>query len=114
MIVDDNLPGISSIEKLSQLRINFKKDDLAVIGASSGTGSGVSARFIKSGANDYLPKPDCHEEFFCRIMQNVEYIQNIELIRRVAYSDFLTGLPNRRYFFDRVAANAQPASCHPC
>ena len=47
-------------------------------------------------------KPYHHEEFYCRIMQNVEYMENIELIRRAADSDFLTGLPNRRYFFEKV------------
>ena len=106
-VVDDNLPNMSGIEMLSQLRCNFEKEDLAVIGISSGTGLGVSARFIKSGANDYLPKPYCHEEFFCRIMQNVEYVENIDLIRRAANSDFLTGLPNRRYFFERVASSTR-------
>ncbi|MFT6895987.1 MAG: diguanylate cyclase (GGDEF)-like protein [Paraglaciecola sp.] len=107
IVVDDNLPNMSGIEMLSQLRCNFEKEDLAVIGVSSGTGSGVSARFIKSGANDYLPRPYCHEEFFCRIMQNVEYVENIDLIRRAANSDFLTGLPNRRYFFERVASSTR-------
>lgn len=106
-VVDDNLPNMSGIEMLSQLRCNFEKEDLAVIGISSGTDLGVSARFIKSGANDYLPKPYCHEEFFCRIMQNVEYVENIDLIRRAANSDFLTGLPNRRYFFERVASSTR-------
>jgi diguanylate cyclase (GGDEF)-like protein len=37
-------------------------------------------------------------------MQNVERLENIETIRRVANLDYLTGLPNRRYFFTRVAA----------
>ena len=60
------------------------------------------ARFIKSGANDYLTKPYCHEEFFCRVLQNVEHVEHIEAIRRAANSDYLTGLPNRRHFFGRV------------
>jgi diguanylate cyclase (GGDEF)-like protein len=37
-------------------------------------------------------------------MQNVERLENIETIRRVANSDYLTGLPNRRHFFTRVEA----------
>jgi diguanylate cyclase (GGDEF)-like protein len=32
-------------------------------------------------------------------------LENIETIRRVANSDYLTGLPNRRHFFTRVAAS---------
>jgi diguanylate cyclase (GGDEF)-like protein len=101
-IIDENISGIHMI---SEIRKTYSKEDLGIIGISSDTTSGLSARFIKSGATDYLHKPFCHEEFFCRIMQNVERLENIETIRRVANLDYLTGLPNRRYFFTRVAAS---------
>jgi diguanylate cyclase (GGDEF)-like protein len=104
-IIDENMPGMSGIQMISELRKTYTKEDLGIIGISSDTTSGLSARFIKSGATDYLHKPYCHEEFFCRIMQNVERLENIETIRRVANSDYLTGLPNRRHFFTRVAAS---------
>lgn len=104
-IIDENMPVMSGLEMISELRRTLKKEDLAVIGVSADNSSGLSARFIKSGANDYLHKPYCHEEFFCRIMQNVEHVENIEAIRRAANSDYLTGLPNRRHFFNRVSAS---------
>jgi diguanylate cyclase (GGDEF)-like protein len=104
-IIDENMPGMSGIQMISELRKTYSKEDLGIIGISSDTTSGLSARFIKSGATDYLHKPYCHEEFFCRIMQNVERLENIATIRRVANSDYLTGLPNRRHFFTRVAAS---------
>jgi len=102
-IIDENMPGMSGIQMISELRKTYSKEDLGIIGISSDTSSSLSARFIKSGATDYLHKPYCHEEFFCRIMQNIERLENIETIRRVANSDYLTGLPNRRHFFTRVA-----------
>ncbi|MBU3005102.1 GGDEF domain-containing response regulator [Paraglaciecola arctica] len=101
-IIDDNISGIKMISELRKL---YSKEDLGIIGISSDTTTGLSARFIKSGATDYLHTPFCHEEFFCRIMQNVERLENIATIRRVANLDYLTGLPNRRHFFERVAAN---------
>jgi diguanylate cyclase (GGDEF)-like protein len=104
-IIDENMPGMSGIQMISELRKTYSKEDLGIIGISSDTTSGLSARFIKSGATDYLHKPYCHEEFFCRIMQNVESLENIDTIRRVANSDYLTGLPNRRHFFIRVKAS---------
>jgi diguanylate cyclase (GGDEF)-like protein len=104
-IIDENIPVVSGIQMISELRKTYSKEDLGIIGISSDTTSGLSARFIKSGATDYLYKPYCHEEFFCRIMQNVERLENIATIRRVSNSDYLTGLPNRRHFFTRVAAN---------
>ena len=102
VIVDEHMPGMSGVQMVSELRKHFSKEELGIIGISSAGGSRLSARFIKSGANDYLNKPYCHEEFFCRILQNVEIIENIETIRRTANSDYLTGLPNRRYFFSSV------------
>jgi diguanylate cyclase (GGDEF)-like protein len=104
-IIDENMPGMTGIQMISELRKTYSKEDLGIIGISSDTTSGLSARFIKSGATDYLHKPYCHEEFFCRIMQNIERLENIATIRRVANSDYLTGLPNRRHFFTRVNAN---------
>ena len=104
-IIDENIPIMSGIQMISELRKTYSKEDLGIIGISSDTTSGLSARFIKSGATDYLHNPYCHEEFFCRIMQNVERLENIATIRRVSNSDYLTGLPNRRHFFTRVAAN---------
>jgi diguanylate cyclase (GGDEF)-like protein len=108
-IIDENMPGMSGIQMISELRKSYSKEDLGIIGISSDTTSGLSARFIKSGATDYLHKPYCHEEFFCRIMQNVERLENIATIRRVANSDYLTGLPNRRHFFTRVTAEQKAA-----
>lgn len=104
-IIDENMQGMSGIQMISELRRTYSKEDLGIIGISSDTTSGLSARFIKSGATDYLHKPYYHEEFFCRIMLNIERLENIETIRRVANSDYLTGLPNRRHFFTRVAAS---------
>jgi diguanylate cyclase (GGDEF)-like protein len=104
-IIDENMPDMTGIQMISELRKIFSQEDLGIIGISSDNTSGLSARFIKSGASDYLHKPYCHEEFFCRIMQNVERLENIETIRRAANSDYLTGLPNRRHFFTRVEAN---------
>lgn len=105
LVDDEGLPTHNAIELLSELRQNYHKEDLAVIGLSNSGNSALSARYIKSGANDTLLKPYHHEEFFCRIMQNVEYMESIELIKKAANSDFLTGLPNRRYFFEKVNSN---------
>ncbi|WP_438865329.1 GGDEF domain-containing response regulator [Neptunicella sp.] len=102
VITDDDLPDMSGIKMAETLRQTYSKEDLAIIGISYQGRPGLSAGFIKSGANDYLTRPYCHEEFFCRVIQNVEYIENIDAIQRAANTDYLTGLPNRRYFFSKV------------
>jgi diguanylate cyclase (GGDEF)-like protein len=102
IITDENMPDMTGVEMVAEVRRIYDKDELSIIGVSSDTSSALSARFIKSGATDYLMKPYCHEEFFCRVLQNVELVEHIEAIRRAANSDYLTGLPNRRHFFGRA------------
>ncbi|MDO6839513.1 diguanylate cyclase [Paraglaciecola chathamensis] len=97
-VVDYTLPDAPRGEAIEAVL----EYNIPVIGMSSEGPSFLSARFIKSGANDYLNRPYCHEEFFCCVTQNIENIENIEAIRRAANSDYLTGLPNRRYFFHRL------------
>jgi len=107
VVTDFNMPDMNGTQLVAELRQSFPKEQLAIIGVSSGNSSLLSARFIKSGANDFLHKPFCHEEFLVRITQNVEYIENVEAIRRAANSDYLTGLPNRRHFFYSVEHDSQ-------
>ncbi|MEP4891198.1 MAG: diguanylate cyclase [Aliiglaciecola sp.] len=102
MLVEEELADTKGLELVSEARKLYDKDQLSIIGLSTNTHSSLLAQFIKSGANDFLRKPYCHEEFFCRIVQNVEHIEQIEAIRRAANSDYLTGLPNRRHFFNKV------------
>ena len=107
VITDNTLPDMTGTHFVSSLRKAFSKEQLAIMGVAGGKGMLMSSHFIKSGANDFLRVPYCHEEFLCRVMQNVEYIESVEEIRRVANTDYLTGLPNRRHFFYMVTVQHQ-------
>jgi diguanylate cyclase (GGDEF)-like protein len=106
MIIDNDLKNEAGVDVVADVRKHFHKDTLSIIGSSSSSATEASSRvlanFIKSGADDYLAKPYCHEEFFVRVIQNIEYLEQIELIRKTANADYLTGLPNRRHFFSQV------------
>jgi diguanylate cyclase (GGDEF)-like protein len=106
MIIDNDLKDGLGVDAVSEVRKHFNKDNLSIIGSSLATtaaeNSRVLANFLKSGGDDYLAKPYCHEEFFVRVIQNIEYLEQIELIRKTANADYLTGLPNRRHFFLQV------------
>ncbi|MEW9797936.1 GGDEF domain-containing response regulator [Alteromonas sp. CYL-A6] len=102
VITSSQLPDTSGSQFVASLRKAFSKEQLGIIGIADNNSSLMSAHFIKSGANDFLRAPYCVEEALCRIMQNVEYMESVEAIRRAANTDYLTGLPNRRHFFYSV------------
>ena len=99
VITDLEMPKMDGIELTNEIRKKISRDKLAVIGISGASNGIHSARFIKNGADDFLRKPFCPEEFYCRITQNIESLNNIAQIQKAANTDYLTELPNRRAFF---------------
>jgi diguanylate cyclase (GGDEF)-like protein len=97
IITDYNMPKMDGVELASQVRRRFTKEQIAIIGLSSEASSVLSARFLKSGANDFLRKPFVSEEFYARVTQNMEMIELIEKLREAAIKDPLTRLFNRGY-----------------
>lgn len=99
VITDYTMPAMDGFELTRGLRRLRGLDELAIIGLSNTVSRSLSARFLKSGANDFLRKPFLTEEFFTRVTQNVELLERIASIRELANKDFLTRLSNRRHFF---------------
>ena len=100
MIVDYNMPVMDGTELTVKVREKFARDELSIIGISTtGTGT-VSIKFLKSGANDFITRPFMYEELYCRINQNMDSAVNRRMLIDATNRDFLTGLFNRRYFFE--------------
>ena len=99
VITDLEMPEMGGIELTNEIRRTYTREQLSVIGISGASNGIHSARFIKNGADDFLRKPFCPEEFYCRIMQNIENLNNITKIQHAANTDYLTDLANRRSFF---------------
>lgn len=98
LITDFNMPNMDGIELTKYVRRKMGNDQLIVIALSSESDRYLSARFIKNGASDFLKKPFIHEEFYCRIMHNLEERELLEKVQDYADRDHLTELYNRRYF----------------
>lgn len=101
-IVDCHMPYMDGMELTRQIRNHYGKDEIAIIGMSGDQENRMAARFIKNGANDFLPKSFNSEQFYCRVTQNVEMMEQIQTIKDISNKDYLTGLFNRRYFFDEA------------
>lgn len=101
-LIDQEMPGMQGVELTRRLRALRARDRVAVIGVSGQGDADLVARFLKSGANDFLRKPWSREEFFCRVSQNVDQLELIGSLQDLATRDFLTGLPNRRHFLEEA------------
>ena len=99
LITDYNMPRMDGFELVKNLRYKYDKTDLIMIGVSGESTEALSAKFIKHGANDFLRKPFHPEEFYCRVIHNLELLEQVELLDYQANRDPLTGLYHRSYFF---------------
>lgn len=101
VITDYNMPGMDGASFCQKIREKRKSDQLAIIGVSSEDDPSLGARFLKSGADDFIVKGGfLVEEFYSRVQRCLKQIDLFQQIRESAIRDFLTGLFNRRYFFE--------------
>lgn len=109
VIADYRMPSMDGFELTARIRQRVTRDRLAIIGISAYGNNVMAARYLKNGANDFITKPFLAEEFYCRVSQNVEIVEQMRALREASNRDFLTGLNNRKYLFEvgrKLFANA--------
>lgn len=99
-VVDYEMPGMNGVEFVRQVRCNSAYDGIRIIGVSSAERSDLMTEYLKAGANDYVRRPFDEEEFRWRVAQNVATLFYTRQLRDKAARDYLTGLYNRRHFFE--------------
>ena len=102
VLTDYHMPVMDGLELTYEIRKDHNKNELAILAVSSNKDNEVNAIFLKTGANDFITKPFSKEEFSCRINNTIEALENIQIVTNHANRDYLTGLYNRRYFFDSM------------
>ncbi len=100
VLTDFNMPNMDGLELTKNIRRLYNSQEMAIIGMSTFGNNQLSAHFLKLGGSDFITKPFLEEEFFCRINQNMELLEHIRELKYLATRDYLTGLYNRRHFFD--------------
>lgn len=100
VVSDYGMPVKDGLEVLKELREQKDKNELGVIMMTTANENVSGAVFLKNGANDFIAKPFLKEELICRVNNTIENMENINKIANFANKDFLTGLFNRRYFYD--------------
>ena len=110
VITDYNMPNMDGMELISRIREKHSRHELAVLGISSQDSGSLSAKLLKSGANDFIRRPFIHEELYCRINHSIDAVESYLQLQSAATRDFLTGLFNRKYVFEsgyKLFRNAQ-------
>jgi diguanylate cyclase (GGDEF)-like protein len=101
VISDYSMPKYNGCELCQKIRKNYNSNELSIIGISSEDEKDMAVQFLKCGANDFIEKQTfLPEEFLCRVSQNVSMVDLFRKNKTAAERDFLTGLYNRRMFFE--------------
>ncbi len=102
MILDYYLPDEDTVELIYSIREKFKKNEVGIIVVSGVIKTNMIPVLLKAGANDFLSKPFSKEEFMVRVNNTIEMLDIINELEFYAFKDPLTGLYNRRYFFEEA------------
>ncbi|SMY31657.1 GGDEF domain-containing response regulator [Photobacterium andalusiense] len=102
IITDNDMPKKDGISMIQEVRHQYHRNDIAILGLSASNDHTLTAQFLKAGANDFLYKPFNQEEFYCRIHHMLNIKDNVKQLYKMANQDTLTGLWNRRYFFANI------------
>lgn len=100
IFTDYNMPILNGLELTKKIRNTYSKDELSIVVMTSDKSHDIVSKFLKFGANDFLYKGFSEEEFFARLNSNLETLELFQTIKDKANKDYMTGMFNRRYFFD--------------
>lgn len=126
VILDWMMPGIEGPEIVRRLRIKEDSNPHYIIIMTSASSENAAAQALNAGADDFIGKPFNHNELQARIEvgHRVKCLQQAladklhkleaatETISRLARTDELTGLHNRRSFNEIFALELSAARRH--
>ena len=102
VIVDYKMPKMNGYELTLKIRSKFNIEHLPILILSAVDNPNTISKFLRAGANDYIPKPFVHEEFIARVSNTLSMLSLFNEVKNMANTDYLTGLNNRIYFYSTV------------
>lgn len=114
IITDHHMADMDGHELTRRIREQYMSDRMRVIGISASSDPYLSASFLKAGASDFVYSPFIPEEVRYRVESNIETLDRIKHLRFLAERDPLTGLYNRRAFFERAHHILEDCKARQC
>lgn len=114
------LEGVQKIDDenvlpfIQNIRNTFQPADLPIIACEPSQNICFAIQLMKYGVNDFFNSNFTSEELYVRIAQNIESSLAYQEIEKAASTDAMTGLFNRRYFFENAGEDIQNADRQEC
>jgi len=99
VLLDIMMPEIDGFEVCRRIRNNQRTKEIPVIFITALTDEESIEKAFDVGGNDYITKPFKPKEILARVRMQLRLKHYQEELKRLASTDYLTGLYNRRYFF---------------
>jgi diguanylate cyclase (GGDEF)-like protein len=103
VILNYNHPDYDSAEILASIRQHFDRKYICVIVTSKSMDPSKAEINLKLGANDFITIPFSDAEFASRINRSLDMQDAYASVAYLAFHDELSGLLNRRAFFDAAS-----------
>lgn len=100
VFVDYIMKGMNGLDFTTQIRKEYKQDEISIIALSGAADKEVIPSFLKYGANDFLSKDFSEEELVARMGTQLNNLELFNEVKDRANKDFMTQLFNRRYLFE--------------
>jgi diguanylate cyclase (GGDEF)-like protein len=101
ILLDLNLPDSNGLATLENLNGLFTHIPIIVLTGLKD--AELTMQSVQQGAQDYVTKEECTSQLLTRVIYYAIERKRIEAqLKYLATHDFLTGLPNRALFYDRL------------
>lgn len=101
ILLDLNLPDSIGLETLERLNGFFPQ--IPIIVSTGLNDVELTMKSVQHGAQDYVTKEECTSQLLTRVIHYAIERKRVEAqLKHLATHDFLTGLPNRALFYDRL------------
>lgn len=104
ILLDIMMPDIDGFELCRQLQDDERTRAIPIIFISAMSDEATISRAFEVGGKDYVTKPFRPLELLARVRTHLELKFLMARLHNLAYFDALTGIANRRRFFDLATA----------
>jgi len=101
VLLDVTMPGMDGFDVCKQLKTSARTKEIPVIFLSASDDDSSILRGFDAGGVDYITKPYRASEVLVRVRTHLQLYSALRQLERIATTDELTGVSNRRKFLMR-------------